>query len=401
MTEAAVAPQPADSETQADPAAAAAERRRRWQRWGPVAALAAVLLLLSIALANPPGTGLPLDPTSTQPLGTKALRLVLERLGGDVRILDDLPGADVDTLLVLDDNFDEAGAQHVRTFVRNGGVALVVDIGGALGEDLRQGPPATVGMLETSLPRRCELPAVAAAEEVAVGAAATLFVPPGATGCFTRDEEGETAWLLAQPLGQGHLVHTGGPGFLTNSLLGEADNAYVAAALLVPEPGTTVGILSPAYSADAPVEDASLIDLIPERLQLAALQLFGAFLLLVLWRGRRLGKPVAEVQEVRLPGSELVIAVGHLLQRTGSAQRAAQLLRGDLRRELAQRLGVPEHMAAEGLADAAAARSGLAAPDVLAAVDGPPPASDSELVALAHDIERIRRALTSSATAGA
>ena len=212
--------------------------------------------------------------------------------------------------------------------------------------------------------------------------------------------------MVVQPEGEGHLVFTGGPGFLTNSLVGEEDNAYVAVGLLAPTPGTTVGVLSPRYLPPAGGgAQSSLLDLIPLRLQLAALQLFLAFALLVLWRARRLGKPVDEPQEVRLAGSELVVAVGNLLQRTGSTQRAGELLRGDLRRQLSSRLGVPEYLDVAGLADAAASRAGIPAGDVAELLDGPLPANEEQLVAMAQRAAGVRHALSTPApvpeTAGA
>src|SRR6266581_6954843 len=73
------------------------------------------------------------------------------------------------------------------------------------------------------------------------------------------------------------------------------------------------------------------------RVRLAMWQLVVAFAVLVLWRARRLGRPVAEAQPVQIPGSELVVAVGNLLQRARGRGQAAGLLTDDLRRTLAER----------------------------------------------------------------
>ena len=53
-----------------------------------------------------------------------------------------------------------------------------------------------------------------------------------------------------------------------------------------------------------------------------------------LWRARRLGRPVAEVQPVEIAGSELVVAVGNLLQKSGRPETAAERLRSDLHHDL-------------------------------------------------------------------
>ena len=89
--------------------------------------------------------------------------------------------------------------------------------------------------------------------------------------------------------------------------------------------------------------------------RLALWQLVVAFVLLALWRARRLGRPVAEPQPVQLPGAELVVAVGNLLQRAKGRGQAAGLLTDDLRRSLAERLGLPPSAPADQVADAVAA----------------------------------------------
>jgi hypothetical protein len=232
-----------------------------------------------------------------------------------------------------------------------------------------------------------------------VGLSSVLAVPEGAVGCYTRNDD---AWLVAQPLGAGTIVVTGGPAFVTNSLLGEADNAVLAAALLAPRPGTRVGILAPDFApAGRDQGPDSLSDLIPLPLRLAALQLIVAFVLVALWRSRRLGKPVAEPQEVQLPGSELVVAVGTLLHRTAAHDHAVEVLRADLRHTLSERLGLPEHTDAQLLADTAAARTTVAATDILAVLTGPAPRTDTEFVALAQRAEAIRHAIVVPVASGA
>ncbi len=117
-----------------------------------------------------------------------------------------------------------------------------------------------------------------------------------------------------------------------------------------------------------------------------------AFGVLVLWRSRRLGRPVLEPQPVQLAGSELVVAVGELLQRAKGREQAASVLRDDLRRWLAERLGLPPATSAEVVAEAASASgsSDLTADEVLAVLAGARPADEDGLVALAHSVESVR-----------
>ena len=128
-------------------------------------------------------------------------------------------------------------------------------------------------------------------------------------------------------------------------------------------------------------------------MRLALVQLGVAFVSSPLWRARRLGRPVLEPQPVDLPGSELVIAVGHLMQRAGSSSRAVDAIRGDLRRDLGERLGLPPGLDAEQLAVVAAQRTGADADALLSALTRPVH-SDADLLVVARLIESVRTEVT-------
>jgi hypothetical protein len=110
-----------------------------------------------------------------------------------------------------------------------------------------------------------------------------------------------------------------------------------------------------------------------------------------LWRGRRLGRPLTEPQPVDIAGSELVAAVGDLLQRTREPQRAARLLRDDTRRRLCRALGLPTDSTIETLADAVAGRTAVSADRVARTLSTQPVTSDDDLVSLAREIESLRQ----------
>ena len=378
-----------------------AGRRAAVRRWAPVAGVGVGIIALSIFLSRMTPSTLPLDPASTQPDGTKALALILEEAGAEVSILDDVDDPDVATLLVLVDNLGDRSDRAVAEFVTRGGTAVIADPTGDLGDDLRPAGSASSGFVTPTLERQCDVAALDGINQVRPGASPLFVVPPGATGCFGR---GERAWLIIRDRDSGTMITTGGSGFLVNSLIAEVDNAALAVALLAPSPGTRVGILRPTFGvADGPGpgsgDDQSLGDLIPAAVYGAALQLTIAFGIVVLWRMRRLGKPVREHQAVRLAGSELVLAVGNLFQRTGARRRATQLLREDFRRSVARRLGVAADLPAEDLAEIAAARTGIHAPALVAALDGPVPDSDAAMVELAQRLEALRSEMTLSSSA--
>ena len=129
---------------------------------------------------------------------------------------------------------------------------------------------------------------------------------------------------------------------------------------------------------------------------MALAQLLIAFVVFALWRGRRLGRPVAEVQPVEIAGSELVVAVGNLLQKAGRPEIAAERLRSDLHHDLTARLGLPVTTPPDVVADLAAARTGVERDAVARALAGPLPTTPDALVTAARDVEEVRTAVLGS-----
>jgi hypothetical protein len=368
---------------------------------GRAAPWVAVLLglLLVAAIGGRRGEeGNPLDPESPAPLGTKGLVEVLRELGARVTVSADQPGAGTDTALLLSDDLTPDRREGLLGWVRRGGTLIVADPGSPV---TRAEPVGNtrIGLLDAEIERRCAVPALADVARVAAPGGIVFAVPenqgqggnqgpPEETGvqaCFPRNDG---AWLLVQPLGAGTVVRIGGASFLVNQELGEADNAVLLASLLAPTRGTAVQVLRPPLPGGG---GAGLGDLVAPRVRLALWQLVVAFGLLALWRARRLGRPVTEPQPVQIPGAELVVAVGNLLQRARGRGQAAGLLADDLRRSLAERLGLPASAPPDQVADAAAARTGIARERVLRALAPTTPRDEAELVALSQAIDNVRR----------
>ena len=82
-------------------------------------------------------------------------------------------------------------------------------------------------------------------------------------------------------------------------------------------------------------------------------------------------------------------AVGRLYARTPeSRERSAQILRNDLRTDLARRVGMSTDATALELATAVSGTGGR--DELLRVLEGPPPATDEEFVMLARDLIEIR-----------
>ena len=367
---------------------------RRALPW--VAVVLGVALVVAVA-GRGAEEGNPLDPASPGPLGTKGLVEVLRGLGGRVTVSAGQPGTGTDTALLLSDDLTPQRRQGLLDWVRRGGTLVVADPSSGV---TRVEPVGSTrfGLLDAEIERRCAVPALRDAERVAAPGGVVFEIPegqgapgnrPGATqACFPRNDG---AWLLVQPLGGGTVVRLGGASALVNQELGEADNAILLASLLVPVEGTAVQVLQPPLPGGG---TAGLGDLIAPRVRLALWQLVLAFVLLALWRARRLGRPVAEPQPVQLPGAELVVAVGNLLQRAKGRGQAAGLLTDDLRRSLAERLGLPPSTPADQVADTVAERTGIPRERVLRTLTRTTPRDEAELVALSQAADTIRREVT-------
>ncbi|HEX9530401.1 MAG TPA: hypothetical protein VF954_04630, partial [Acidimicrobiales bacterium] len=195
--------------------------------------------------------------------------------------------------------------------------------------------------------------------------------------------------------GDGTVSVLGGPGPLTNAALGHDDDALLAVGLLGAGPGWSVVLAGPAPGTTGGVGSGrrDLVSLVSRRVKLALLQLAIAFVVVVLWRSRRLGRVASEPQPVQIEASELVAAVGNLLHQGRRRDEAARLLRADLARRLTARLGLPGRPSADRLADAVAERTGLDPALVLRALEPGPVPHDDALVALARAADEIEAEL--------
>ncbi len=356
-------------------------QRRRLPRGANIAlGLAGAALLVALLAGPPRREGPPLDPRSDTPLGTSALVALLERFDADVELSVGLPDESDDVALVLQDDLDEEQTDSVARWVEQGGTLVVTDPGSSLTPRLADAG----GFLPDADPfdpERCTVPALAGLGAVDGGVPVLYEVPAGADSCYG---DGDTAFLVAMTYAAGEVVAVGGAAFVTNDKLDEADNAVLALALLAPGPGTRVRFVEPPLPAGG--GDKTLGDLVPGGVRRALVQLAVAFVLYALWRAIRLGRPVPESQPVQIAGSELVAATGRLLARTRDPQAAADALREDRRRRLRTRLGVAPTADLDTLVAVTAARTGLPAEAVAAAVDDRPITTDDALVTLSRAV---------------
>lgn len=362
---------------------------RRTRAW-PWALLAVGVLLVGLAGRSSSREGDPLDPRGTDPLGARALVLLLEHFGADVDITGAIPSpGSGGVALVLVDRLNREQEARLTEWVESGGTLVVTDPLSSFSPALARGgslfdPTERPSVLQP----RCDLPAVRAAQRLDDPGAAAFRLREGEVGCYPV---GRGFALVARSQGRGVVVGVGGAGPFVNAQIDEADNAALAVGLLAPRPGGHVTIVEEAAPG---LGRRTLTSLVSPRVKNGLWQLVVAFVVFALWRARRLGRPVLEPQPVDIAGSELVLAVGNLLQQAHRRPEAAAMLRLQLRHTLCERLGIPFDTPAQVVAEAAAARAGVDADAVTAVLTSGSPASDTALVELARTIESLRSEVT-------
>lgn len=349
------------------------------RRGGWVLAIVAVVVAGAFVGGTRRTSGPPLDPRSTGPDGTRALVELVGALGGSLTVVEGAPDTTFDRAILLEDRLGRDEASALEAWVEGGGLLVVADPSSLL-------TPPVAGGVADELRGECTVRGLAGVGRLDVGVSSVFDVPPGASGCFTV---GDDAFVVVLPTGAGTIVAVGGPDPFTNRLLDEADNAVLAGALLAVD-GGRAAFVRPGLPGSG---DRGLVDLIDTPVRAALAQLVVAFGVVVLWRARRLGRPVEEHQPVEIEASELTRAVGRLLAGNRRPDRAAALLRDRARRELSAPLGLPLHATVEQVTAAIVARTSLTREEAWRAVAAPV-ATDQDLVATAQSLVRIHEEIT-------
>jgi hypothetical protein len=366
--------------------------RRRGVAVVLVVAVVGGLLLAGSLTAEDRGDR-PYDPASTRPTGTRALVELIEGFGSRVDVPDRFP-VDADVAVVFQDVIPSDAYDEIEDWVAEGHTLVVGDPRSELAPPAETlNPVSGTPFADDTLDQgHCTIDALADARQLdltgaPVGAA---YVDDGnADVCFGA---GRLAFVRVDNVGDGHIVGLAGAGLLQNRNLGRADNAVLAIDLIAPRRGTRVAVLTADAFPSAGGrrgEVGSLSELFPPSARLLLAELGVALAVLAVASARRLGRPLAETQPVQIAGSELVGAVGDLLRQQRDPDRAAGILRADLRRTVAGRTGLPPDAPPAAVAEAVAARTGRPVEEVRALLEFPV-AGDAELVRLAEHIDTVR-----------
>jgi hypothetical protein len=383
-------------------------------RRGPLVALVAAVLAVAVlvVLTSRASPTPAFSIESSAPDGYRALALLAEELGAQVdtagaaslRPSGAAAGADVVVIPVpsrLDDDEQEAVERLARagaTVVLGGELAPVTDEWGFM-EGPQGAEDRDLADVEASAtePGVCDIAALGGLGAVDAAFAVPQLVPAAQRSCYG---DGTQALVVQRDVGEGRIVTLADPHLWVNARLQPAkeeggeplDNAAMALRLTGAAPGVRLVVLDgTAGSGGAASGARDPLELLPLPVKLALVQAAVALLLYLWWRGRRLGRPVAEPLPVEIAASELVVAVGDLLRRRGSVERAAAVMRFDTRRELSSRLGLPAGAPPDALVTRVAERTGRPVDAVGPVLLDPVPSRDEDLVRLAHELDSIRQ----------
>jgi hypothetical protein len=172
-----------------------------------------------------------------------------------------------------------------------------------------------------------------------------------------------------------------------------ADSGYAALALGTLGRAHTVVWWLPSASDPqqfADSRDVTISDLVPSWVRWALLQLVLAMVVVIWWRGRRLGRIVVEPLPVVVRATESVEGRARLYRRGHARGRASEALIDAALTRLRARLALPRTAAPEVVVAAASARTGRSATDVAALLTpGSSPTDDAGLAGLADALDAL------------
>ncbi len=196
--------------------------------------------------------------------------------------------------------------------------------------------------------------------------------------------------------GRAELVLVGADDIFRNNRIGELDNATVAASLfgghrrvvwldLHKRELPRLHDSKPPKQKRAPRSSLPL----PSWVKAAAAGLALAALLAAVAAARRLGPPVPEPLPVVVRGTETALGRGRLYRRARDPGYALRVLRGQAGQRLRAALAVAPDADGQTLVAAVSGYTGLPAEQVDAALYGPDPADDEQLVAAVAALDRL------------
>ena len=368
-----------------------------------IASVAFIVLTLLTAPAEPIP---PLSVRSTAADGSMALAEWLKSSGYTVTELTSPSQQldDVNLLFVLNPvvDYSEADAKRLHDWVRRGNILIVA------GDPYYANPLLDpFGVSLTYLPTT---------QAEAVSAAPILLDPPFASAqveavasvatertdvvpyLFNRDDLTLNPLLVSLPEGQGTLWVVGALYPFSNKGLHDSGNASLIANLLANVPRRAViGFDEAAHGFGSDSQSTLSEWFFGTAPGWGILVGFALTMIFLGWHGRRFGRPLPLPDEQpRRDTGEYIHAIAALLRRSGQRGEIAQHYDQQLRRRLSERYGVDPQLDAVALARTVHERDprldGAQLESVLTKLKRPK-VSESELVAVAADVDHLLRSI--------
>jgi hypothetical protein len=357
--------------------------RPLWRRLRPWLAVAVVIVLgalLVTSLSNKPGRVL--DPSSARKNGSQALGVLLRAGGTEVVRTTSLATArqaDGATTVIVVSPSDYSDAQLFELGRLPARLVLLEPTPAVLAQ-LAPGVRPVDPVAGPTSPG-CTDPGAIAAGRVDLPNPTTTFDSDSATSCY------DGAVLIS-----GRVVVLGSQRLLRNDTI---DDDGVAALDIntLSDNGASRRVLWLLPGTEAAGPGAPTVwQLFPAGAHRAFGWLLVLGVLLVLWRGRRLGPAVTEPLPVVVRAAEVVEGHGRLYRRAGARDRAAAALRAATLTRLAAHNGLRRGARTDDVVAVAVAATGRPSADVWYLLGGPAPADDAGLLRLAVELDALEAA---------
>ena len=368
--------------------------RHRWRtaRWVLLGLIAITVFAAISAWLTTPRLGGRMDPRATSPTGAHALVTLVRDRGVEVVIADTVEdverSAQPDSLVLIAQTHNTRGDELLHRLASAPGDRLLIEPTVAAREALAPGI-LVVGDGKGDVDPSCAL------REVDRAGAARM------DGAATYDRDGQAPLIrcyggaLVRYEDNGRTVTVvGNSDFMTNNgLLKDGDAAL--AMNLVGSRDRVIWYAPQRIQGDA-TAGVTITDLIPEAVGWVVAQLCLVVALLAVWQGRRLGPLVAERLPVVVRASETAEGRARLYRSTRARGQAAVALRTAALQRLTPRLGMGANASDEAVVAAVAVRCRADDRHIHHVLFGPAPASDSELLSLAQELDNIERQVNQS-----
>ena len=359
-------------------------RRTRWVA-GVVLVLGLVVLAVLVVVGTA-GRQQADDPRSSLPSGAGALGALLAAEGVEVTTINQVDAAAVAagpgrTLVVANaDELEPAAARRLLT-AGWGKVILLRPHTTAL---TRFGVRASAGSPgSTSVAPDCPVEAAQRAGSITVQAVLVSYVATGPAEFACYPTVAGHVYLGANTA-DGVPVELVGGGVANSELSADGNAAF--ALNVFGTHGEITWLMARAERASDSIRPPSLL---PPWWPIALVQCAVAFVVVVIWRGRRLGPILSEPIPVRVRAAETIEGHGRLYHRLTARDRAAEALRAGATARLSRAFGHAENP--EALSDAVANRTGCDPADVRRLLYGAVPGSDVDLVILARHLDQLEQ----------